>query len=60
MAKAASAKLKEGTNGRADFYQTRLTLGKFFMERTMPETAAHLARVSAGSDTLMAMPAEMF
>ena len=40
--------------------QTRLTLGRFFMERTMPETAAHLARISSGADTMMALPAEAF
>jgi hypothetical protein len=60
MAKAASEKLKDGADGRAQFYETRLTLGKFFMEREMPETAAHLARISAGADTLMAMKAEAF
>jgi hypothetical protein len=60
MVKAASAKLKEAANGRADFYQTRLTLGRFFMERTMPETAAHLARISTGAETLMKLPAEAF
>jgi alkylation response protein AidB-like acyl-CoA dehydrogenase len=60
MAKAASEKLKDGADGRADFYEARLTLGRFFMERTMPETGAHLARISSGADTMMAMPAEMF
>ena len=60
MAKAAAEKLKEGADGRADFYEARLTLGKFFMERTMPETAAHLARISAGAETMMALPAEAF
>jgi alkylation response protein AidB-like acyl-CoA dehydrogenase len=60
MAKASAEKLKDGADGRADFYETRLTLGKFFMERTMPETAAHLARISSGADTLMKLPAEAF
>ena len=60
MAKAAAGKLAEGDGGRADFYEARLTLGKYFMERTMPESAAHLARISAGADTMMALPAEMF
>jgi hypothetical protein len=58
MAKAASEKLAEGADGRADFYRTRLTLARYFMERTMPETATHLARISTGSDTMMALPAE--
>ncbi len=60
MAKAAAEKLRDGADGRGDFYAARLTLGRFFMERTMPESAAHLARISAGADTLMALPADMF
>ena len=32
--------------------------GRAFMERTMPETSLRLARITAGADTLMAMPAE--
>ena len=31
-----------------------------FMERVMPETSAHLARISSGADTMMALPAEAF
>ena len=38
----------------------KLTLAKFFNERMLPETAAHLARLSAGAATLMALPAEAF
>jgi hypothetical protein len=60
MAKAASEKLAEGADGRAEYYETRLTLGRYFMERTMPETAAHLARISSGADMMMALPAEAF
>jgi alkylation response protein AidB-like acyl-CoA dehydrogenase len=60
MAKVSAEKLANGADGRADFYEARLTLGRYFMERTMPETAAHLARISSGADTMMAMPAEMF
>jgi hypothetical protein len=60
IAKASVEKLAQGADGRADFYETRLTLARFFMERTLPESAAHLARISAGADTLMALPAEMF
>ncbi len=33
---------------------------RYFMERVMPETAAHLARLSTGADTMMALPAEAF
>jgi len=37
-----------------------LAFGRVFMERVMPETALRLARITAGADTLMAMPAEAF
>jgi alkylation response protein AidB-like acyl-CoA dehydrogenase len=60
IAKAAAERLKNGADGRADFYETRLTLAKFFMERAMPETAMRLARISAGADTMMKLPAEAF
>src|SRR5690242_6356524 len=38
----------------------KLTLAKFFNERMLPETAAHLARLSAGAATVMAMSADAF
>ena len=60
MAKAAQAKLAEGADGAAPFYDNKLVTGRFFMERVMPETSAHLARISSGADTMMALPAEAF
>jgi hypothetical protein len=60
MAKASAEKLSDGADGRSGFYERRLTLARFFMERAMPESAAHLARISAGADTLMALPPEAF
>ena len=38
----------------------RLTTGRFYMERILPETALRLARLSTGADTMMSLPAEMF
>ncbi|HYC26314.1 MAG TPA: acyl-CoA dehydrogenase C-terminal domain-containing protein [Roseiarcus sp.] len=38
----------------------KLTLAKFFNERMLPETGAHLARLSAGAATLMELPAAGF
>ncbi|TPI49061.1 acyl-CoA dehydrogenase [Mesorhizobium sp. B2-9-1] len=60
MAKSAEAKLADGANGAGAFYDAKLTTARFFMERVMPETAARLARISSGADTLMALPAEAF
>jgi hypothetical protein len=59
MAKAAQAKKAQG-NGVAARMDAKLTTGRFFMERMLPETGAHLARISAGADAVMALPAEMF
>jgi len=60
MAKSARAKLAEGANGTAAFYDNKLVTARFFMERIMPETATRLARISSGADALMALPAEAF
>ena len=47
-------------DGSTAFYENKLVTGRYFMERVMPETAAHLARISTGSATMMALPAEAF
>jgi hypothetical protein len=59
MVKAAKAKLAAG-EGDPQFYNTKLVLASFFMERLLPDTAAHLAKLKNGADTLMALPAEAF
>ena len=59
IAKAAVASKAAG-NGDAAAMEAKLITGKFFMERIMPETSAHLARISAGAGTMMALPAEQF
>jgi hypothetical protein len=60
MVKAAQGKLAEGADGAATFYENKIVTGRYFMERVMPETSAHLARISTGADTMMALPAEAF
>ncbi|PRD41018.1 acyl-CoA dehydrogenase [Phyllobacterium phragmitis] len=60
MAKAAEAGLEAGAGDKASFYEAKRVTARFFMERIMPETAAHLARIQTGADTLMALPAEAF
>jgi alkylation response protein AidB-like acyl-CoA dehydrogenase len=60
MVKTAQGKLAEGADDTASFYENKLVTGRYFMERVMPETAAHLARISSGADTMMTLPAEAF
>lgn len=59
MAKAAREKLSKG-GGNEAFLKNKLVTAKYFMERLMPETGAHLARISSGSETMMALDAEAF
>ena len=58
IVKAVLARQASGQSTPA--LDAKLTLAKFFNERMLPETAAHLARLSAGASTLMALPAEAF
>jgi acyl-CoA dehydrogenase len=59
MAKAAQARLAAG-GGEDGFFENKLVTGRHFMQRVMPETAAHLARISSGAETMMALPEEAF
>jgi hypothetical protein len=59
MAKAALARKADG-NGVAARMDAKLVTGRFFMERMMPETGALARRIKAGSEAIMALPAEMF
>ncbi|HZC56219.1 MAG TPA: acyl-CoA dehydrogenase C-terminal domain-containing protein [Xanthobacteraceae bacterium] len=56
---AQAAKAKAG-NGADERMAQRLTTGRFFMERILPATTAHLARIKAGAATTMALPLEAF
>jgi alkylation response protein AidB-like acyl-CoA dehydrogenase len=58
MAQAADAAIKGGSSD--PFYANKLTVGRYFLERILPQAGAHLARLKAGSATMMALPAEAF
>jgi alkylation response protein AidB-like acyl-CoA dehydrogenase len=59
MAESAQAKLASG-NGVAERMKGKLVTGRFFMERMLPETTAHLARIQSGAASMMELPAEAF
>ncbi|WP_420569577.1 acyl-CoA dehydrogenase C-terminal domain-containing protein [Thalassovita sp.] len=59
MAKASLEALENGTED-PDFYETKLTTGRFYMARRLPITATHLARINSGADTVMSLDAEQF
>ncbi len=58
QAAAAQAKIASGDND--PFYAHKLTTGRYFLERVLPEAGAHLAKLKAGSATMMELPAEAF
>lgn len=58
MAKSAQAKIAAGD---ADpYYVTKLQTGQYFVERILPDAAAHLTKLKTGAEVLMQMPAEAF
>jgi hypothetical protein len=59
-AKMAEAAQADDDASRAEFNQTKRTLALFFTQRVLPETALRLARVTAGADVMMSLPAEAF
>jgi|SRR5580658_119649 alkylation response protein AidB-like acyl-CoA dehydrogenase len=59
MAKVAQAKLAAGA-GDPEFYERKLALAKYWMEREMPLAAVLLERIKAGADTLMELDAASF
>lgn len=59
MAKVALDKLESG-EGNKEFMENKLVTARYFMERIMPESSAHLSRISTGSESMMALDAEAF
>ena len=59
MADKAITAIEAGT-GDKQFYENKLITGRYFMERIMPEAAAHLARIQSGCDSMMELEAAQF
>jgi hypothetical protein len=57
IAEAAKAKASNGADARM---AQRLATGRFFMDRVLPASAMHLARIKAGAESTMALPLEAF
>jgi alkylation response protein AidB-like acyl-CoA dehydrogenase len=58
IVKAVLAKKAEGA--LTEELEAKLTLAKFFNERMLPDAGAHLAKLSAGAGSMMALPAAAF
>ncbi len=59
IAEAALIKLPKA-NGSAPTMNAKLVTARFFIERMLPETATHLARIQAGAASTMELPDEAF
>ena len=59
MVKAAQDKLAAG-GGADDRLNAKLITGRFFMERLLPESVAHLKRIQSGANSMMELKAEAF
>lgn len=58
IAQAAQARIAAGD---ADpFYANKLVIGRYFLQRVLPDTASHLAKLKTGSELMMALPADAF
>ena len=60
IAEAAKSKTAGGEDDTAKRMKERLATGRFFMERMLPATTTHLARIKAGAASTMELPAEAF
>lgn len=58
IAEAASAKIAAGDTD--PYYANKLTTGRYYLARVLPETTSRLAKLKAGAETMMALPAEAF
>ncbi|WP_273772814.1 acyl-CoA dehydrogenase C-terminal domain-containing protein [Brucella intermedia] len=59
MARIAEEKLGRGEGNKA-FLEAKLVTARYYFERIMPESAAHLARIQSGADSMMALEADTF
>ena len=58
IAKTAQTKIATGDND--PFYANKLVVGRYYMQRVLPDAGAHLAKLTSGSTLMMALPAEAF
>ncbi|MEM7506047.1 MAG: acyl-CoA dehydrogenase C-terminal domain-containing protein [Pseudomonadota bacterium] len=59
QAKAAQTALQNGAEDE-QFYLNKLTTGRYYMSRILPETSLRLARIQTGAAPVMDLPAEAF
>ena len=59
QARTAADKLASGADNKP-FMENKLVTARFFFERMLPDTVAHLAKLEAGAESMMALDAASF
>ena len=59
MARAAHEAIDAGT-GDGDFYEAKIVTARYYAQRYFPDARALRAKLEAGSEAMMALPARMF
>ena len=59
MAKAANEALAAGASDQP-FFDAKLITARYYAERFIPDAGALRRKLEAGSEAMMALPAEMF
>ena len=61
-ARMAKASIKVLKNDKSDaaFYETKIATGRYYMQRQLPATGLHLARIQSGADPVMVLEAANF
>jgi hypothetical protein len=57
---AEAALAGKAANGGDPFYESKLATARYFVDRVLPDGAAHLAKLKSGAASLMALGAEAF
>jgi len=58
-ARAALAALEGGASD-AEFFETKIATGRYYMTRRLPATTLHLARIKSGADPVMGLTPDQF
>ena len=59
-ARVASEKLANGGSFAPAHYEAKLATARFYFERVMPQTLSLHAAITAGAESVLAMPLESF
>ena len=60
MAEKSLTALDEGAGDKTSFHEGKLATARYYMERILPEAQAHMMRIEAGAESMMALAAEAF